>query len=199
MLRPITVLETNVSFHHKTGRYLSQINRRCCAHKFILEIEMKALALTLLMLLTLTTGCATNRTLDADIKQHCAMLYANSQIDPVRGKILLPITYGAGQPIEILADGTTPTDPERQALLAVSRAFQDCNEYAAQQLGPMPAYRSVSNDRVTEALSQLYAGRLTFGDFAHEMLHIGERDQLASEELSKALRAPQQWGQLSDE
>lgn len=160
---------------------------------------MKAVGPTLLVLLMLITSCATTRTLDADVKQHCAALYANPQIDPVRTKILLPIRYGAGQPIDVLADRTTPIGTERQALLAVSQAFRDCNEYAAQKLGPMPSYRSVSNDHVTEALSRLYAGELTFGEFAREMLYIGERDQLASEELNQALRAQERWGQLSYE
>ena len=160
---------------------------------------MKAYVPVLAATLLMAAGCATTRTLDADVKQHCAALYANSQLDPVRDKILLPITYGAGQPIEILANRTTPTAAERTALLAVSRAFEGCNEYAVQKLGPMPSYRASSNDRVTEALSRLYADELTFGGFAREMLYIGERDQLASEELGQALRAQERWGQLSYE
>ena len=160
---------------------------------------MKAIAPVLLVLLTLSAGCATNRAIDADIRQHCAALYANPEIDPVRSKMVVPIRYGAGQPIDILSDHTTPTGVERQALLAVSRAFQDCNLYAEQVLGPMPVYRLVSNDRVTLALSRLYAGELTFGEFAHEVLYIGERDQLASEELTRASRAQERWGLLSDE
>jgi predicted small secreted protein len=150
--------------------------------------------LAVIALLALTAGCATTRTVDADIKQHCNTLYANPQIDPVRSKILLPITYGAGQPIEILADRTTPAGAERPALLAVSKAFEGCNQYAVEKLGPMPSYRVSSNDRVNEALSRLYADELTFGGFAKEMLYIGERDQLASEDLSEALRAQERWG-----
>ena len=159
---------------------------------------MKPILPALIALLTLA-GCATTRMTEADIKQHCDALYANSQIDPVRSKMLLPITYGTGQPIEVLADRTTPTGAERPALLAVSKAFEACNQYAVEKLGPMPGYRISSNDRVTEALSRLYADELTFGGFARELLYIGERDQLAAEELNQALRAQERWGQLSYE
>jgi len=154
---------------------------------------MKAMVPALVVLLATTTGCASTRILESEIKQHCGSLYADPQIDPVRDKILLPITYGTGQPIEILANRTTPKGPEREALLAVSRAFEDCNQYAVAKLGPMPSYRAISNDRVTEALSRLYADELTYGAFARELLYIGERDQLASEELSQALRAQERW------
>ena len=160
---------------------------------------MRAIAPMVFVLLTLCSACATNRAIDADIKGHCAAVYAIPEIDPVRSKMVLPIRYGVGEPIDILADHTTPTSAERQALLAVSRAFQECNFYAEKVLGPMPAYRLVSNDRVTLALSRLYAGELTFGEFAHELLYIGERDQLASEDLTKALRAQERWELLNDE
>jgi hypothetical protein len=141
----------------------------------------------------LVAGCASTRTIESDIKQHCQTLYANEQIDPVRDKILLPITYGAGQPIEILANRSAPSAAERPAVLAVSRAFQECNQYSVSKLGPMPSYRAISNDRVTEAMSRLYADELTYGGFARELLYIGERDQLAAEELNQALRAQERW------
>ena len=160
---------------------------------------MKPILPAIIALLTFAGGCATTRSTEADIKQHCDTLYANPQIDPVRNKMLLPITYGAGQPIEVLADRTTPTGAERPALLAVSKAFAACNQYAVEKLGPMPGYRVSSNDRVTEALSRVYADELTFGGFARELLYIGERDQLAAEELNQALRAQERWGQLSYE
>src|SRR5215472_9568298 len=107
---------------------------------------MKPVLCPLIALLALAAGCATTRTNEADIKQHCDALYANPQIDPVRNKMLLPITYGTGQPIEILGDRTTPTAAERAALVAVSKAFAACNEFAADKLGPMPGYRMSSND-----------------------------------------------------
>jgi hypothetical protein len=69
-------------------------------------------------------------------------------------------------------------------------------------IGSIPAIIAstvINNDRVTEALSRLYADELTFGGFAREMLYIGERDRLASGELGQALRAQERWGQLSYE
>jgi hypothetical protein len=154
-------------------------------------IEVKAIVPVLAALAA--TGCATTRSTEADIKQQCTELYANQQIDPVRDKIQLPISLGTGQPIEMLANRTTPSAAERPAVLAVSRAFQECNQYSVSKLGTMPSYRAISNDRVTEAMSRLYADELTYGGFARELLYIGERDQLAAEELNQALRAQERW------
>jgi cytochrome c551/c552 len=39
----------------------------------------------------------------------------------------------------MLANRSTPTEAERSAVIAVSRAFQACNQYAVKKVGPMPS------------------------------------------------------------
>ena len=116
------------------------------------------------------------------------------EIDPVRGKILIPITYGAGQPIEILANRTMPTAAGAGGArrgVAGFRGLQRATPWKSSDRCPRTG--RVSNDRVADALARLYAGELTFGEFGRDMLYIGERDQLASEELNQALRAQERW------
>lgn len=146
-------------------------------------------------------GCATSsgpRHSAADVAAYCDSQYADGRIDPVRDKILLPLSYDAGQPIEMLANRTRPTPTEREAILSLSRAFEACNQHAVAAYGPMPSYRVNSLHRVSESLADLYAGQATYGDFARDMLYIGERDQLAREDLDEAIRAQQAWQSLED-
>jgi hypothetical protein len=140
-------------------------------------------------------GCATQHTTqDAEaVKQYCAKEYADPRLDPLRSKIMLPITVGAPQPIEILANRERPTDPERSLILLLSKLREDCNKFAVDQLGPPPAYRVASQDHVSAELADLYAGDLTYGCFAKALLYIGERDALAREDLDAAIQQKERW------
>lgn len=122
------------------------------------------------------------------VKRYCAEKYADTRIDPLREKITIPIALGEPQPIEILANRQRPTAEEKKALLALAEARVACNKFADQQMGAPPAYRANSQDRVTSSMSDLYAGEITYGEFAKELLFIGERDKLAQEDMEKAFR-----------
>jgi hypothetical protein len=158
-------------------------------------------AVSLIAVALIATGCATSsgpRPSETDVATYCESLYADSRIDPVRDKILLPITFGAGQPIGMLANRAHPTADETEAIRALSRAWEGCNDRWVEVFGPMPSYRISSRHRVSESLAELYAGELTYGGFAKDMLYIGERDQLAREDLEAAIRAQQAWQSLQD-
>ena len=140
-------------------------------------------------------GCATQQTAQDTqaVKQYCAKEYADPRLDPLRSKIVLPIIVGTPQPIEILANRERPTAQERPVILLLSQLREDCNKYALDQLGPPPAYRAASHDRVSEALADLYAGDLTYGGFAKTLLYIGERDALGREDLDAAMQQKERW------
>jgi hypothetical protein len=128
-----------------------------------------------------------------EVSQHCARLYADPRIDPIRSKMLIPISVTEAQDIQILANRERPTPAEREALLVLADARIACNKFSYERLGPPPAYRSSTQDRVTASLADLYAGEITYGEFAKTLLFIGERDKIAAEDLEEAYRERERW------
>lgn len=149
----------------------------------------KSLVLTAIAALALG-ACAHNDTKQSaeDVKRFCAEKFADGRIDPLRDKILIPIALDQPQPIEILANRQRVTAEEKKALSALAEARLACNRFADERLGAPPAYRSASQDRITSSMSDLYAGEITYGEFARTLLFIGERDKLAREDMEKAFR-----------
>jgi hypothetical protein len=142
----------------------------------------------------LLVGCAAPGIRHAEeVKQFCAERYADRRIDPLRGKISIPISAIEPQPIEILANRERPNAPEREAILALAEARNACNKLSYERLGAPPAYRAVTQDRITASLADLYVGEITFGEFAKTLLFIGERDKLAAEDLDQAIREHERW------
>jgi hypothetical protein len=147
-------------------------------------------------------GCAgmpgeTERTAK-HVRAECDKLYADARIDPLRRHIQLPISFEAPQPIEMLADKTRPTEAEKPAIKALSEAMHECRRVSEEHLGPLPIYRMKSEDRVLEALADLYEGATTYGQFAREVLYIGERDKVARETLDEEIRGREKWRALHD-
>lgn len=147
-------------------------------------------------------GCAgmpgdTDRTAK-DVRAECGKLYSDPRIDPVRSHILLPISFEAPQPIEMLADKARPTDVEKPAIKALAEAMHECRRVSESRIGPLPIYRMKSEDRVLEALADLYEGATTYGQFAREVLYIGERDKIARETLDEEIRGRERWRTLHD-
>ena len=128
-----------------------------------------------------------------EVSKYCAQRYADPRIDPVRSKMLIPISVTEAQDIQILANRERPTAAERDALLALAEARIACTKFSYERLGPPPAYRSSTQDRVTASLADLYAGEITYGEFAKTLLFIGERDKIAAEDLEQAYRERERW------
>jgi hypothetical protein len=128
-----------------------------------------------------------------EVSKYCAQRYADPRIDPVRSKMLIPISVTEAQDIQILANRERPTPAERDALLALADARIACTKFSYQRLGPPPAYRSATQDRVTASLADLYAGEITYGEFAKTLLFIGERDKISAEDLEQAYREQERW------
>lgn len=145
-------------------------------------------------------GCAgqTARKPPADVTAYCTQQYADKAIDPVRAKIDVPIRLGEPMPIERLADRTRASDVEKPAILALAKAMENCTGFGVTHLGPMPYYRTVSNSRIADLLAQLYAGDITYGQFSRETLLVGERDQLARQQIDEELRLRTRWKDFHD-
>ncbi|MFO1320654.1 MAG: hypothetical protein U1F52_13640 [Burkholderiales bacterium] len=135
---------------------------------------------------------------ESEIRTHCARLYANQAIDPVRDRILIPIPLDQGQPVEMLSNRKHPAESEKPAILALAKAFEACNEFAAKRVGQLPGYRLSTNDRIADALAELLAGDVTYGQFARTILYVGERDQLERQRLDEEIRNRERWRALHE-
>lgn len=125
-------------------------------------------------------------------------LYADPRIDPVRDRIQVPLQIGEAQSIDMLSKRVRATDAEKPAIQALSAAFDTCNGRAASQLGPLPAYRLRTNNRISDGLADLYSGDITYGQFAKMMLYAGERDRIERQQLDEEIRSRERWRILHD-
>lgn len=133
-----------------------------------------------------------------EVMAECKRLYADPRLDPIRGNIQLPISFEAPQPIEMLANRARATDAEKPAIKALSEAMSECRRVSESKLGATPLYRMRSEDRVLEALADLYEGVSTYGQFARDLLYIGERDKIARETLDEEMRSREKFRALHD-
>lgn len=155
-------------------------------------------AVTALLGACASTPGATPDSATREVMAECKRLYAEPKLDPIRGNIQLPISFEAPQPIEMLANRSRPTDAERPAIKALSEAMSECRRVSESRLGATPLYRMRSEDRVLEALADLYEGATTYGQFARDLLYIGERDKIARETLDEEMRSREKFRALHD-
>lgn len=151
-----------------------------------------------LISLLVLSACASQdpRQASDEVKQYCASRYEDKRIDPIRDKVLIPIAVDQPQPIEILANRQKANEAEKKALLALSEARNACNTFTESRVGQAPSYRQHTQDRITTSLADLYAGDISFGEFAKGLLFIGERDKLAREDLERAVRQHERFPDL---
>lgn len=135
----------------------------------------------------------------ASVRQQCDTLYQDPRLDPLRAHMPVPIVLGQALPIEQLADrGRASGEAQRDALKALDAVRAECRRITEAALGPLPRYRSDSEDRVAEALADLYAGAITWAQFNKSLLHIGERDRALRESLDEEMAARERWKALHD-
>ena len=135
------------------------------------------------------SACAGVRPREAtEVSRYCAARYADPRLDPIRTRIAIPIALDAQQPVDLLADPARPTATEREAIRVLARVRDACSDYAARRFGPPPAYRMRTQDEISLALTRLYTGETTYGQFNRSLLYISERNQAAREELERAAK-----------
>ena len=148
-------------------------------------------------LLAALTGCAGPQVQRSEgVQAYCAKLYADGRLDPLKDKIVMPVSVDEPQPIDILANRARPTGTEQAAIKVLSQVRKECNDYAAKQFGAPPSYRQKSQTEITLALAELYAGEISYGDFARAVLHIGDRDKAARDDIEQSIQQHDRWASM---
>ncbi len=157
----------------------------------------QAIVMTALGLMAGLAGCAGQQAQHSEAVQgYCAQLYADPRLDPLKDKIVMPVSVDEPQPIDILANRARPTEKERAAIKVLSQVRKECNDYAAKQFGAPPSYRQKSQSEITLALAELYGGEISYGDFARAVLHIGDRDKAAREDIEQSVQQHDRWAAM---
>jgi len=149
-----------------------------------------------LLWMLLVAGCSSGpeRPVAANSRaETCEPLMADPRIDPMRGRIAVPISLDASQDVSNLSDRSRPTDAERPAIKALWDAHEACRALSEARFGPLPRYRASSHEAVSALLGELHEGTITYGQFARKLLYIGAQDQSARETLDDELEARARW------
>ncbi len=99
---------------------------------------------------------------------YLTQLYADPRLDPIRAKVPLMLRADAITD-RYTNDGSKPTKAERDAIRAWLEVRERAQAYQAEVRGAPPAPLVHLRNQVTQAILQLYSGRLTYGAFAQRV------------------------------
>lgn len=136
-------------------------------------------------------GCATTK--QDPLMQCVAAINAKTSYDPLRSKMSL---VGADeQTVAMLASTERPSEAEKPLILSWANDRQAClRQDEANRKDMHPAARNLfamSSSMTTTAISQLYGGQLTYGEFA-------QRRQQITDALRKDLSAMESTAMAQD-
>lgn len=111
-----------------------------------------------------------------DERIYLQRLYADTRLDPIRDKIPLQLRADAINH-SYLRNTSRPTPKERQAIKAWLEVREKAQEHQAAVRGPPSALLTRARARVTQAISQLQSGKLTYAAFAQRIQQIDAQYQ----------------------
>lgn len=124
----------------------------------------------------------------AAMKSYCESLYADSRIDPIRKKIVIATSMDQAVPRRLMTNDSLPTEQEKAAIQVWVNQRELCQQSHAEIFGAPPAHLSAVRAANSQGLADLYAGRITYGEFAKQY----ERSRNAYLEQDAALRVQAQ-------
>ena len=128
-----------------------------------------------------------NRAPDKDSAQaasHVDQLFADSRLDPIRGKVPLVLHPGTVTPA-LLANEDRPTPEEKQAIKVWISIREQAQQYQLEHQGPPSARLVRTRQLVTRAMLQLYNGELTYGQFARRIKELDSEYQAAARQARR--------------
>jgi hypothetical protein len=124
----------------------------------------------------------------AAMKSYCESLYADSRIDPIRKKVVIATSLDLPVSRRLMANDSLPTDDEKIAIQVWVKQRELCQQSHVQVVGAPPAHLSAVRAANSQGLADLYAGRITYGEFAKQY----ERNRNAYLQQDAALRVQTQ-------
>ncbi len=109
-------------------------------------------------------------------KQYINQLYADPRLDPIRDKVPLQVRADAVRS-DYLRNETKPTKEEKQAIRAWLQIRDKAQEYQATRRGQPSGALLQTRVRVSQAISHLYSGKLTYAAFARRVQEIDAQYQ----------------------
>lgn len=124
----------------------------------------------------------------AAMKSYCESLYADSRIDPIRKKVVIATSLDQPVSRRLMAIDSLATDEEKAAIQVWVKQRELCQQSHVHIVGAPPAHLSAVRAANSQGLADLYAGRITYGEFAKQY----ERNRNAYLEQDAALRVQAQ-------
>ena len=126
---------------------------------------------------TAAPAATTPPPLDQD--KYLQALYADPRLDPIRDKVPLLLRAGAITP-NYLSNETKPTPPEKDAIKVWLQVRELAQVHQTALRGEPSPLLVQTRQRVTEAIGELYSGKLTYAAFASRIQQIDEQHQGAT-------------------
>ena len=126
-----------------------------------------------------TTAPTTTAPPPLDQDKYLQALYADPRLDPIRDKVPLLLRAGAITP-NYLSNETKPTPPEKDAIKVWLQVRELAQVHQTALRGEPSPLLVQTRQRVTEAIGELYSGKLTYAAFASRIQQIDEQHQGAT-------------------
>ena len=163
---------------------------------------MNTIAVTSAVLVLLLAGCAglANKQRQEEVNAYCRQVYSDPRLDPIREKVPINITFADSIPVRMLANDNYPTKEEAAAILSWAEQRQLCQTKATEMFGPAPAHLAAVRDANSQSMADLYAGKLTYGEYIrqysdHKARFLEVDQAVRAQAAEYALRAQQAFSQ----
>ena len=120
----------------------------------------------------------------AEADAYCAALYSDPSLNSIRYKTPVGIPLTQSVAVHMMANSERPTDEEKVAVLKWAESRELCASKYMEVAGQFPAHLQALRSLNSQAMAELYAGELTFGEFARQM----ERNRVAFIQQDAALQ-----------
>jgi hypothetical protein len=121
-------------------------------------------------------------------QEQCRQFYSDARLDLIRDKVPVQMRIEEPIPVQMMADNNLPTEEEKTAIIAWAEQRQLCQQASNALLGAQPTHVEAIRSANSQAMADLYAGRISFGEFAKQL----NQNRIAFFQQDQALRAQAQ-------
>lgn len=163
---------------------------------------MNPISVTIAVLVLLLAGCAelASKQQAEQANAYCIQVYSDPRLDLIRDKLPITIKMTESIPVRMLANDSYPTKEQAAAILSWAEQRQLCHSKLTEIFGPAPAHLTAMRDANSQSMADLYAGKLTYGQYIrqysdHKARFLEVDQALSTQAAERALRAQQAFSQ----